>query len=228
MKQIVKELKNWEKFHTNRLNTNFPIWPNEILLKILFGNYLSKKIKLPKNSNILDVGCGFGNNLLPFKDFNFNLFGTEVTKKTALISKKILNDKGIVSDIKKGTNQSLPFKNNFFDLLISINVLHYEKNLNGINKSLKEYKRVLKNNGNIIIFTVGPKHLIYKKAKSLDNHVYEIHDWDFRNNSKYFYFDNEKYLELYMKKFFKAIEIGRVTEKLMKKPLDFLICKANK
>ncbi len=222
------EKKNWEKFHKERLKTNFPIWPNEILLKIIFGNYLAKTIKLTKKSNILDVGCGFGNNLMPFKNLGCNLYGTEVTQATANIAEKILKQNNIKAKIRKGLNQSLPFENNFFDLLISINVLHYEKNEKGIIKSLKEYKRVLKKNANLIIFTVGPKHQIYERAESLGNHVFKIQNWDFRNDSKYFYFDNEKYLQSYVENFFRETEIGRVTENLMKKPLDFLICKAKK
>ena len=106
--------------------------------------------------------------------------------------------------------------------------MHYEKNDLGIKKSLKEYNRVLKKGGSIIIFTVGPKHEIYKKAKPLNNHIYQIQNWDFRNGSKYFYFDNTKYLKLYINKFFKNIEIGKVTEKLMEKDLDFLLAKAEK
>ena len=221
-----KNFYNWEKFHKNL--KNFPAWPNEILVKLINGKYLKNKIFLKKGSNILDVGCGFGNNLLPFNKNSYHLYGTEVSKEISKIASNFLESLGIKAIIKKGTNKSLPFKDNFFDLLISINVLHYENSEKNILLSLQEYRRVLKKNGSIIIFTVGPEHSIFKKSKALGDHLYEIKDWDFRNGERYFYFESLKYLEFYSSKFFNKIETGRVTENLMTKPLDFLILRAYK
>ena len=118
--------------------------PNETLVKIINGKYLKKQIKLKYGSKILDIGCGFGNNLLPFNKNSFKLFGTEVSKSITEIASKFLNSVGVEATIKKGFNKSLPFKGNFFDLIFSINVLHYENSEKNIIKSLKEYKRVLK------------------------------------------------------------------------------------
>ena len=95
-------------------------------------------------------------------------------------------------------------------------------------KSLREYNRVLKKNGKVIIFTVGPSHDIFKKAKLYGKNQYEVQNWDFRNGEKYFYFESEKYLKFYSSKFFKNIETGRVRENLMKINLDFLILTGNK
>ena len=39
---------------------NYPQWPNETMLKVLFGSYLKKKFILHENANVLDVGCFFG------------------------------------------------------------------------------------------------------------------------------------------------------------------------
>ena len=66
MKSKKKEFKEWDNFHKNNYNKIYPQWPNEILLKLIFGNYLKNKINIKSNYKILDVGCGFGNNLLPF------------------------------------------------------------------------------------------------------------------------------------------------------------------
>ena len=221
-----KNFYNWELFHKNF--QNYPCWPNEALVKIINGKYLRKQIKLKKGSKILDIGCGFGNNLLPFNKNSYKLFGTEVSKNITEIASKFLNSVGVNATIKKGFNSSLPFTDNFFDLLISINVLHYENSEKNIIKALKEYKRVLKKNGSLIVFTVGPEHNIFKKSRPLGNHIYEIRNWDFRNGEKYFYFESLKNLEFYFSKFFKNIETARVTESLMKKPLDFLVIKVNK
>ena len=58
---------NWNNFNLEKSKDNYPIWPNEAMVKILFGDYL-KGIKptLESNTKVLDIGCGFGNNLIPF------------------------------------------------------------------------------------------------------------------------------------------------------------------
>tara|TARA_B100000700_G_C15047948_1_gene858856 strand:+ start:2599 stop:3276 length:678 start_codon:yes stop_codon:yes gene_type:complete len=220
--------KNWQKFYKEFFKNDFQKWPCEPLVRIINGNYLKYKINKKTNIKVLDVGCGFGNNLVLFNNNKNKLYGTEVTFKTAKLTQDYLKSINIDAEILKGTNSKLPFKNNFFDILISINTIHYEKTNKDILKSLKEYNRVLKKNGKVIIFTVGPDHDIFKKAKLYGKNLYQIQNWDFRNGEKYFYFESRKYLEFYSRKFFKNIETGRVTENLMKTNLDFLILAGNK
>ena len=223
-----KNLDNWQKFHVERLKLEYPEWPNELMLRLIFGNFLKKKIKIKKKPKILDVGCGFGNNLIAFTKMKADLYGTEVTKKICNIAENLLKQNNITSTIKVGTNKDIPFQSNFFDLLLSINVLHYENSEKNIIKALKEYRRVLKKGGTLVLITVGPNHEIIKNSEILSPHIYKIKKWDFRNNEKFFYFDSEKYLQNYLLKLFNSIETGRSTEKLMTKTLDFLVSKSVK
>ena len=71
--------------------------------------------------------------------------------------------------------------------------MHYEKTSKDIIKSLQEYNRVLKKNGKVIIFTVGPKHDIFKKAKLYNKNQYQIRNWDFRDGEKYFYSQTDEH-----------------------------------
>ena len=59
-------LDKWSNFHQDKQKSNYPSWPVEAMVKLLFGSYLKEKPKLEKGMRVLDVGCGFGNNLLPF------------------------------------------------------------------------------------------------------------------------------------------------------------------
>lgn len=219
----------WAEFHLNKVKGNFPSWPVEVMLKALFGDYLEKKPKISSNTKVLDVGCGFGNNLLPFLVLGCRCAGVEVSQDIASLTQDILHQRGFKEVvIKKGNNRNLPFEDNHFDLIISNNVLHYEKNEENILNALDEYSRVLKPGGALFLMTVGPEHLIYKRAVPLGNHRYKISNYDFRDGEIYFYFDNEKYLEFYLSKFFAHVETGRVLEKLMKVDLDFLIAVCQK
>ena len=221
------EFKTWEKYHLNR--TVYPSWPNETLVRLLKGNFLKKKINIKKKSKILDIGCGFGNNLLLFKDFeNVSLFGTEVTKNTCEVPKKNLSNNNLVADIRAGTNKKIPFPSNFFDLILSINVIQYEKSEKSVEQAFKEYRRVLKKNGSFIIITVGPKHFSYDSVEMIGLHLYKLKNWHSIKNQIFFHFDNSKHLEIKIKKNFKNLEFGQSYENLMGMELDYMIVKGTK
>ena len=213
--------KQWESF--NKKKSNYPKWPNETMLKVFFGSYLENKIEFRQDMNVLDVGCGFGNNLIPFLDIGLNCYGTEVTAEMASQTQEILKKQNLDTTIKEGFNTSLPFDDNMFDILIAVNVIHYENSQEDIEKALNEYSRVLKKDGILFISTAGIEHDIVKKSKLVGDHVYEVQNYDFRNGNRMFFFDTEKFLEYNLKQNFKDIEIGTVKEMLMKQSLDFFI-----
>ena len=208
------ESKKWRHFHKTRVRTNqFPKYPQEIMLKTIFGNQKDFRINLSKLSNVIDVGCGFGNDLIPFIDLDAKTYGVEIDKDICQIAKKILKKKypNKKIDIKVGHNRSIPFKNNFFDLLIT-NTLHYEENLKNVHKALEEYSRVIKKKKYFYISTTGNKHFFFKQTKKISKNIYQItNKKDLRFGKKFFFFENEKYLKKILSKFFSKIIIGKQT-----------------
>ena len=120
---------------------------------------------------------------------------------------------------------NIPFKDSSVGNIILINVLHH---LQDPVAFFEEAERVLKPGGGLYISTVGPKHEIYNLSKPLGNHENLIQDFGFRSGERFFFFDNERYLDYYLSKIFTNVETGRVTEKLMTMDLDFLISYATK
>lgn len=226
MKQ--KGEKKWSKFYKRLIERDYPKYPNETILKLFFGSYLKEKPVCKSGMKLLDVGCGFGQNFRPFLDKGMKCYGVEIQQDICDTTNELYRSNGLTIDVRKGHNRELPFKDAFFDYVISINAIHYESDENLIQDAIKEHARVLKKGGKLFLITVGPEHTIYKRAKCLGSHRYEIQDYDFRNGSVYFYFDNLKYLELYLKPEFTKIELGRITENYMEMPLDFLIAVATK
>ncbi|MBL4876836.1 MAG: class I SAM-dependent methyltransferase [Cohaesibacteraceae bacterium] len=203
----------------------YPKWPNEVMVKTLFGgSYLKNPFNLSPQMRVLDVGCGFGNNLIPFEDIGCECHGVDVHPEMAKIAQFVMDERGYKTQLQAGTNCLLPFPDDHFDLLLSVNTIHYEGNHENILMALKEFRRVLKPNGGVYISTVGPEHEIYKKAKVLGQHKYRVQSFDFRDDEELFFFDTEKYLEYYCAQFFNSVETGRVTEKLPNMHLDFLVC----
>ncbi len=101
-----------------------------------------KFYKLKENAKILDVGCGKGFLIHEFKKLlpKCQVYGQDISKY-AIKNSKI----EIKKYIKHGCASKLKFKNNYFDLVISLNTLHnlycYD-----LVKALKEIERVSKKN----------------------------------------------------------------------------------
>ncbi len=97
---------------------------------------------LNKNSKILDVGCAKGFMLYDFHKLNLNLdlYGIDISKYAIdNCVPEVKNKLQVANAIK------LPFEDNFFDLVISINTIH---NLDKVEcaTALKEISRVSKKN----------------------------------------------------------------------------------
>ncbi|MDO8639379.1 MAG: class I SAM-dependent methyltransferase, partial [bacterium] len=112
------------------------------LQKLLIGNFYETLILLSKNlkaKTILDAGCGEGFTLQKFYEAKIGeyLEGIEYSESAIEISKKIHP----LLKIKKGDIYKLPYKENFFDLIICSEVLEH---LDDPKKALNELKRVSK------------------------------------------------------------------------------------
>jgi SAM-dependent methyltransferase len=215
--------EQWENYYNNQRESRTSQWPNEIMLRLVFGSYLKNTIPIKNDSKILDIGCGTGNNLLPFLLRGCECYGTEVTEETAKNTASNLQRRGLEANIQCGKNTSLPFADKYFDLALSINVLHYEEDDAGIKAALREYHRVLKPDGVLLLITASGDHDIYKKSKALGNNQYLIQDWDFRDGESFFFFTNTKNMQFHLDSFWSHIEVGEVKEQLMEVNTGFLL-----
>jgi len=96
--------------------------------------------KLKSNSKILDVGCAKGFMIYDFKQAlpDAEILGIDVSDYAILNCKKEIKD-----FIKKGNANDIPFEDNYFDLVISINTIH-NLDLENCKKAIKEISRVTK------------------------------------------------------------------------------------
>lgn len=103
---------------------------------------------------ILDIGCGTGEHLKLYQSEKCELFGIDLSESMLGIARKKL-DQDAILEICDATNTV--FTNNFFDLIISMTVLH-EMSENVRIGVLKEAIRILKKDGRILLidFHTGP------------------------------------------------------------------------
>lgn len=102
---------------------------------------------IPAGAKVLDLGCGNGR----FSEFLKKADYIGVDKSEELIKKAKRKYPETNFEVADGLN--LPFKDNEFDFVISVAVIHHMPSKETRLKFLKEIKRVLKKNGRVRITT---------------------------------------------------------------------------
>jgi len=125
--------------------------------------------------SLLDIGCGTGNvsNDESIKRFK-NYVGVEPSKEFFNYANK--HNKNNNTEFYNCSAEDLPFEDNSFDFMISIETWFYIKD---VNKAAKELSRVLKNNSHFLIYTRNPDEInnwtqIKKVISESDNDI-EVH-----------------------------------------------------
>src|SRR3989344_1333289 len=112
------------------------------------------KISEKKYGKLLDVACGNGNFVAHAEKF-FDCYGVDISKE-AIKKAKERTEKSI---FKIATAEKLNFKKEYFDVVTCLGSMEHFVN---IDKSLKEMKRVLKDDGVAILHVPNSKYLVHK------------------------------------------------------------------
>ena len=175
---------------------------------------------------VLDIGTLYANNLIPFYERGFKCFATEVTKESVEIAKKSAISQKIKCEILLGFNTDLPFQNNSFDIVLSLSTIHYEESIDSVKKAFREFKRILKPGGSLILQTCAPKHNIFVKSTKIKEYLYQLNSpSDIRHGQNFIFFDKvEKLIEI-TSNFFCDIQVARCTEEYPKSCVDVWLLK---
>jgi ubiquinone/menaquinone biosynthesis C-methylase UbiE len=131
--------------------------------------------------------------------------------------------------VKLGINTSLPFESKKFDVLLSLSTIHYEETLENVDLALREFRRVLNEDGVALIQTVAPNHDIYKNSKNIGESLYQLNmNEDIRHLQKFIFFKEYEDFSKMAKKYFGSIEVARCTEDYPNSCIDFWLFKLGK
>ncbi len=146
---------------------------------IRFHNmYLKENIP---SGRVLDYGCGSGNNSMFFIEKGYETYGTEVNESALSLINLNLESKHLDSDLARRfqiilpDSTSLPFKDNYFDFILSNQVLYYLPSEEHIKKVCMELHRCLRPGGAVFFTMVGPKNN-YITHHSKQIHHGKIHE----------------------------------------------------
>lgn len=168
-----KQKSSWNQIYQNpQKYTYYDVFAPHNSLEEVMHWFKSMRV-----NRVLDLGCGMGRNFFPLLNVGFDVYGidsSEIAIKNILAqpSKIDLSEKVTV-----GAFQNLPYSDNFFDAVISIQTLNHGYEADII-QGIKEIERVLRKGGYIFITVPGRisqgkvRYCLVKTAQKVEPHTY--------------------------------------------------------
>lgn len=109
---------------------------------------------------VLDLGCGTGRHLVYFAKMGFDIHGFDASPRAISLAEQWLKEENLTAPLQHHQMENVfPYVNNFFDAIISIQVIHHNL-LRDINTTIQEMVRVLRPSGMIFVtfpvLSMGP------------------------------------------------------------------------
>ena len=174
-------------------------------------NWLYNNLGLSYFDKVLEIGCGDGS-LWKNQSSNYNITLSDKSEGMVNDARRNLGDNFNYQVINC---ESIPFVNNYFDVVVANHVLFY---LDDLTKGLSEVKRVLKDNGSFICSTYGKDHMkeIDELVRKFDSSIC------LSKNNLYDVFGKENGHDL-LKPFFSSIKWFQYEDNLYVDNVDALI-----
>ena len=182
--------------------------------------FKKKNFRNKSKINILEIGCGVGNNLIFLAQEGFNVSGKDFSDSAIKIAKKRFNQKKLKCTIKVGDIKKLEWTNNYFDYVIDRAVLTHHTNQE-ISLILDEIYRVLKKGGKILSFDFFGNNIPDKNfgQKFKKNTYSNFKKGNFKFVGKTSFFNLSLLKKLFYK--YKILEIDRIIIKNIKNLTKF-------
>lgn len=173
---------------------------------------LAEKLNLPKDSLVLDAGCGEGNVAMHLaQEYDFNVRGIDLLKiaiqrATEKAKKQNLENKVTFA---VGDYSKLNFPDNFFDGVFAVETLVHAVDYK---QALKEFYRVLKPNGKLCLldYSICAKENLTAKQREIWDMIIEesgMHSLP--------YFIHGKFPQMLNESGFKEVDVENITARVM-------------
>jgi ubiquinone/menaquinone biosynthesis C-methylase UbiE len=201
----------WEKEIYSK-NKQLNKYPYDSIVSFVFRKFGHLSLEERYKIKILEVGCGACNNICFLSEEGFDTYGIDISKSAIEFGINRLKQKKLKADLKIGSFSELPYKNDYFDLIIDRLSITQSPQL--INESLSSINRVLKENGLFYTEFFNTNHDGYTKSIGIEETINDygfmkVHDKYLSTEAgpTYFIDDNNTII----KKYFKILDITKVT-----------------
>jgi SAM-dependent methyltransferase len=121
-----------------------------------YAKLFAQKRKPRNGKKVLDVGCGFGFELIQKFLQGYDCYGIDIDKRKIRKLNEVLTKHNADIILKVANAEKIPFKSNFFDEVICSHVIEHVENDEMV---LKEIFRVLKKGGILFLRVPNVKNL---------------------------------------------------------------------
>ncbi len=140
----------WETLYSSSDGKHLNKYPYGVLVSVFFQNLKHIKTESIKY-NVLEVGCGVGNNLPVFLNEGFECYGIDGSPSVIEIAQKRLSNWNKSLHLDVGDLVNLPYSSNFFDIVVDRQAI-YANTKENIGIIFDEVSRILKPGGIFISF----------------------------------------------------------------------------
>lgn len=135
---------------------------------------IKKNIKVTKDLNILDFGCGTGLVGLQFSPLVNSVLMNDTSKAMLSILKAKISDNKLKNvEVLEGDINNLNTEKSKFDLIISFMVFHHIKDIPAI---LNIFKNILKENGTVIIGDLDKEDGSFHGLEKVEHNGFELEE----------------------------------------------------
>ena len=214
---------NWSETFKDGSSKDYPSL-ELVRLQIMHFNNMRK-------GNLLEYACGSGCNTEHLIKLGYNVTALDISsdalKFTKLrINKKKLNKKNLKTTKIKPGDKTLPFKDNSFEYIVAMSVLSLLGSEKSIKLLLKEFQRVLKPNGKIIVDINDQNSEFSKGFKEVYPNTFKVIQKNKKPFNAYCLKNSTDFKKL-IKNYFKIDDVGFSAHNVFKRRINEWIISAS-
>ena len=179
---------------------------------------------------VIEYGFGSGVNTKFLLEKNYRVYGIDASKeakKTALKKLKTFGKSDFELDILDINSKSLPYENEKIDYAVIMSVISLLGSIHRIKMLLSEIKRVLKNNGKLIIDVNSSKSLFTNQTQKVSEHIFRKRNKE--NDLQFYCPENIDHFKNLINNFFTIKDVGRMLSDIMgRRTEEYILCAQKK